>query len=356
MHSILFFDSSCPRPYSTRTLLETGLGGTEATVVRIAEAIGAFVMQHNRTEPEGRYLPPGTRGDIDHVVLLRDPRHLAGVRKLFPQAKIYLWVHDRIEPASSRARWFKSAAGLLQLLEVTIICVSHYQRRGVQAVVDRLHGHERIRVLTVYNPIDDDLFPDDTPIDPSKLVFFSSPSKGLPYALDVFRALRRRMPDLRLVVANPGYKKWRPLEVDGVCWLGALPHKRILEEARAALCTFLPNFRVPETFGLVLAESNALGTPVLTHACGAADEVLNDPQQTLPVTSAQRIYHALTDGLPPRWRTGPARLADCCGVFDVYAERIRRWREGERPVTRPDPRFRLNRIADEWREVFTGVR
>jgi glycosyltransferase involved in cell wall biosynthesis len=353
MNSVLFFDPACPRPYSLRTLLETGLGGTEATVVRIAETIGAFVVQHNRKEPEGRYLPPGTRSDIDHVVLLRDPRHFAGVRELFPRAKMYLWVHDRIEPGSSRGRWFTSAAALLQALEVTIICVSHYQRRGVQAVVDRLREHGRMRVLTVYNPIDDHLCPDDTPIDASKLVFFSSPNKGLPYALDAFQALRRRMPDLRLMVADPGYKTWRPPEIDGVHWLGALPHKQVLEEARAALCTFFPNFRVPETFGLALAESNALGTPVLTHACGAAEEVLNDPRQTLPVTSAQRIYHALASRLPPRWRTGPARLADRCGLFDVYAERIQRWREGERPATRPDPRFRLSKIADEWRAIFT---
>ena len=122
---------------------------------------------------------------------------------------------------------------------------------------------------------------------------------------------------------------------------------------RGALCTFAPNFRIPETFGLVYAESHALGTPVLTHDCGAAAEIVGDRQQLLPVSGAARCYEAAVGALPARWRRGPARLAAAAGVFDVYVERIRDWRGGARPPTGPHPRFRLSLIREQWRRLLS---
>jgi glycosyltransferase involved in cell wall biosynthesis len=349
MSPVLFYDPLCVRPYTAHTLRETGLGGTEATVTRIAEALDALVVQHNRVEREGRYLPPGTYDGVRDVVLLRDARHFEQLRKTFPNARMHLWVHDRIGPWSSRGRKLVSVGHLLRDLGVTIICVSQYQRGRVDDTLRRIPGGERIQTRTIYNPVDDDLVPDGSKVDPSKIVFFSSPNKGLAFAIDAFRALRRRMPDLRLRVGNPGYKLWPPMQIDGVEWLGPLPHDRVLSEVRTALCTFFPNFVIPETFGLVFAESKAVGTPVLTHACGAADEVLADPRQTLPVTLAHRAYETPLRRLTPQVRSGPARVADWLGLFNAYAERIESWRSGTRPSPVPDQRFHLSTVVGEWR-------
>jgi glycosyltransferase involved in cell wall biosynthesis len=349
---LLFFDPLCPRPYSEASLREAGLAGTEASTVRIAEALDAWVAQHNRTHAEGRYRGPGALAHLRHVVVLRDPRALEAAARLFPGARLTLWVHDRIEPGSSRARWFARAAPALRRLEPDIVCVSDYQRARVAATVARLPGCERLTVRRIYNGVDDAINPDGTAVDPGKLVFLSSPNKGLRFALDAFRALRRRMPDLRLCVANPGYKSFAASATPGVEWLGSLPHARALAEARAALCTFSPNFVIPETFGLVFAESHAVGTPVLTHDCGAAAEVLGDSRELLPVTLAQRAYEAPLHRLAPRWRSAAARLADRLGLFDRYIERIGSWRAGARPRVGPDPRFRLSVVAGEWRRVL----
>jgi glycosyltransferase involved in cell wall biosynthesis len=257
--------------------------------------------------------------------------------------------HDRIEPGSSRARWFERAARELQRLQPNVVCVSDYQRERVAATLARIPGCGQLAVRRIYNPVDDAIAPDGTPVDLDKLVFFSSPNKGLRFALDAFRALRRRMPDLRLCVGNPGYKSFTAAATPGVEWLGSLPHARVLAEARTALCTFSPNFVIPETFGLVFAESRAVGTPVLACDCGAAREVLGDPEQVLPVTWAQRAYEAPLHRLESRWRALPARLADRLGLFDRFIERISRWRDGARPRVGPDPRFRLSAIAGEWR-------
>jgi len=268
MSSVLFYDPSCQRPYDTRTLRQQATGGTEASVTRIADALGAFVMQHNRTEPYGSYLPPGKIAGIEHVILNRDSRALPKVRELYPDAKTYLWVHDQLNPGSKRGRRLASTAKHLRERNVTIVCVSDSQRRGVEATVRRIGVADVVRAVTIYNPVADDLVPDDTPVDERKLVFFSSPNKGLAFSLDAFRALHRRMPDLRLRVGNPGYKIRKSSAIDGVEYLGPQPQERIHQEVRSALCTFFPNFVLPETFGLVFAESRAVGTPILTCDCG----------------------------------------------------------------------------------------
>jgi hypothetical protein len=93
---------------------------------------------------------------------------------------------------------------------------------------------------------------------------------------------------------------------------------------------------------------------VLTYDCGAAREVLGDPQELLPVSWAQRAYEAPLHRLEPRWRALPARWADRLGLFDRCIERIRAWRDGARPRVGPDPRFRLSAIAGEWRSLLAA--
>jgi len=353
MSSVLFYDPVCREPYDTRTLGERALGGSEATLTRIADALGAWVIQHNRSEDFGRYRRPQRLPGITSLIVHRDPRALPLLRTQYPQARVYLWLHDRIHPRSKRARTLAVTAALLAELAVTVVCVSDTQRAGVEATLRSLGLGGRVGALTLYNPVDDALTPDGTPVDERKLVFFSSPNKGLPFTLDAFSAVRRRMPDLRLVVGNPGYKRERRAARAGVEFLGAQPQARIHAQVRSALCTFCPNFVIPETFGLVFAESHALGTPVLTHDCGAAAEIVGDRQQLLPVTAGCRLYEAAAGWLPLAWRRAPARLAAAAGLFDAYTERIAAWRSGSRPQTAPDPRFRLSAVIAGWRSLLS---
>jgi glycosyltransferase involved in cell wall biosynthesis len=352
MSSILFWDPSCLRPYDSHTIATQASGGTESSLSRIADALGAYVIQHNRTEASGRYRPPGRIPGIAHVVVNRDSRALHEVRQLYPDARFYLWVHDQIHPRSTRGRRLAATAAIMRELSVQVVCVSDSQRRGVEATLLGMHGNDHLRACTIYNPIDGTLAPDGSPIDPNKLVFFSSPNKGLKFTLDAFQALRRRMPELYLVVGNPGYKNKTPAEIAGVTYLGAQPQARIHAEVRSALCTFFPNFVIPETFGLVFAESLALGTPVLTHDCGAASEVIGDPEQVLPVTFWQRAYETSLSRWSSHLRQSPARLADRLGLFDAYCERLGEWRAGARPQTRPDPRFNMAVVTAQWRSLL----
>jgi glycosyltransferase involved in cell wall biosynthesis len=352
MSSILFYDPVCQQPYDTGTLQQKATGGTEASLTRIADGLGAYVMQHNRTEALGSYLPPGRLAGIEHVVVTRDSRALPRIRELFPQACVYLWLHDLIRPGSKRGRRLASTASLLREMGVRVVCVSDTQRRDVEATLRQMGVGDEVPACTIYNPVPDTLIPDDTAVDRNKLVFFSSPNKGLAYTLDAFRAIRRAIPDVYLCVGNPGYRHRKPASIPGVHWLGPQPQERIHQQVRSALCTFTPNFVIPETFGLVFAESRAVGTPVLTHDCGAAVEIVGDRSQVLPLSRAQRAYEAAVHPLSISWRAGPARLAECLALFDPYIERINAWRSGERPNTSPDPRFSLTAVLEKWRALL----
>src|SRR2546429_109964 len=268
-------------------------------------------------------------------VIMQADKPLSLATRTSAGARTSLWLHDQVTRGSRRARWLAGTAALLREMAATAVCVSDSQRRGVEATLRRIGVAAQVRALTIYNAVEEALTPDDTPVDERKLIFFSSPNKGLNFTLDAFSALKRRMPDLRLVVANPGYKAGGDARRAGVEFLGPQPQARIHAEVRSALCTFFPNFVIPETFGLVFAESHALGTPVLTHDCGAALEVVGDPRQVLPLTPGYRLYEAAVGSLPSRWRRLPARLAASAGLFDAYLQRIRAWRGRERPRTRP---------------------
>src|SRR5581483_2147599 len=103
---------------------------------------------------------------------------------------------------------------------------------------------------------------------------------------------------------------------------------------------FYPKFVLPETFGLVFAEASAVGTPVLTHDCGAAAEVLADPRQVLPIAPAARRYERLARRLPGTLRRWLASQAERRGVFAPYVDRILAWRR-DRLRTAAEPRYRL---------------
>ena len=346
----MFYDPLCPAPYTLQTLESQALGGSEASAVRIAEALDACVMQHCRQTSAGRYRAPSPEPRAEHVVLLRDARALGGIRHWFPNARFHVWLHDRLAPGSTRARWLAQAGD--QLAGGTLICVSDFLRLKVEAVVRGLRGLADVEVRRIYNPIDDALAPGTAPVDHDKMVFLSSPNKGLNYALTAFAAMRRAFPSLRLYVANPGYRHAPTPAQPNVVWVGRLTPAQTMDLARSAHCVFMPNFVLPETFGLVFAEANAVGTPVLAHDSGAAREVLHADNPVLPVLARQRCLAQVLRVSGWRARQAMAFAGLHCGAFDDYIELLAHWRNAGRPSVAASPQFRLSRVANEWRALL----
>lgn len=327
---LLIVDPICPHAYSPATLDLGGLGGTEATVTRIAEALstsfkdGVVVAQHCRTHTtlkNALYSPlrySMMKDVIKAIVVLRHPFVAMNFKAAHKNTPVYLWVHDLAVPEFVRVMPDLKEAG------VELICVSHYHRQQLIEMSSRdtqIHLLPKVHVL--YNPIADDLKPDDTPVDRDKLVFFSSPHKGLRETIEAFQALRRFRPEFKLVLANPGYMPDSPLREEGIINVGPLPHSAMMKQVRSAFCVFYPNYTFPETFGLVFAEANAVGTPVLAHRFGAASEVLN----------------------------GDFQLTDAKQLTKVV-DKVMLWHKDGRPKVEGKEQFRLKSVTAAWKRLL----
>lgn len=331
---LLIVDVACPRPYSACSLETAALGGTEATVVRIARALAAtrpvWVAQRFRERPlvdAGVRWIPYTHEDageiaegLDDIIVVRCHKVLRRLRKRHPHARLFLWMHCF---PGRRLHDFGRAA---LATDTTVVAVSDHHRVAMRAFLVR-HDPlvaDRVRMVAIYNPVEAALGVDDTRVDRDKLVFLSSPHKGIERVLETFAFARRVVPTLRLFVANPGYLDRHVALPDGVVPLGKLPHHDAIRHTREALCLFYPQAQFAETFGLVFAEANAVGTPVIAHPLGAAQEVL-----------AQEASQLLDANAP-----------------DAIVQRLVEWRAGARPRVGPDPRFRLENVLGLWDAAF----
>lgn len=341
--SILIVDPDCPKPYSSQSLHAGPLGGTEATVVRVAVGLAGrghkvVVAQGSRQETDRsisgvRFVPLqwdrlfGAAAAPQVVILLNTPKLLSRLRRQYPQASLYLWLH--CFPGKRRRKMLNKWA---VATNTTLIAVSETLAEELKQHLRSYPNYGRHKptggkmamVATVYNPIDDGLLPNDTPVDPTKLVFFSSPHKGLRQVLTAFARVKERLPKLTLYVANPGY--WplpNQIENGDVVVLGALPHREVMQHVREAYCVFYPQNRFKETFGLVFAEANAVGTPVITHPLAAAAEVLEDQQQLVDVSDAENVV-----------------------------ERLVKWYNQGRPQVQLPAKFRLQHVLSSWENLL----
>lgn len=325
---VLFIDEVCPFPYDANTLAERACGGTESSVIRVAEGLAAtglfrvIVEQHcrhphvTRDYQNPEYTRTGCTSHADYVVSLRSPETLRKAKQRFPKARRhYVWAHDL-----GSAEW---AHELVKHTDFTTIAVSNFHKTQLQqALYPQWYGGQ-FPINVVYNPIPDSLLPDETPYDKNKLVWTSSPHKNLPNALAIFENLRSFNPDFRLYVANPGYLPDYSESIDGVIPLGSLPHHEVIKHVREALCLYYPNWTFAETFGISMVEANAVGTPVLTHGIGAAREVLFHPSETTECRNPKNVI-----------------------------DRVLAWHSGNRPKVKANQKFRLSSVISSWRRLF----
>lgn len=331
MAPILFIDFRCPFPYDLQTLQKQGLGGTEASVVRVAEKLSekipVVVAQHNRQQitrtslvTYSPLLASYQTAKWHAVVVIRLPFVALDLRPIFKDIPMWVWMHDFIN--LQHLQFTKALADN----DIGYVAVSDFHKQQLEDMSrwDPLLP-KLPKIRRIYNPIDDRLLPDDTSVDPNRLVFISAPDKGLRHTLEGFKVLRERNPLFELWITNPSYSRIPEIPKDqmNVKYLGSLTHAENMRILRGALCLFALNYVYPETFGLVLAEANAVGTPVVTHPMGAAPEVLSDDRQLLNTHDLQAV-------------------ADC----------VMRWHAGDRLKVTGKESFRLSTVVQEWENLL----
>lgn len=339
----VFIDTTCYKPYNHQTHLYESLGGTELTVSRIAEGLSlnnhpVLVLQHNRDHVETAnsnlmfapldYLK-SCKGQIKTAIVIRDPQVIPWVHETCKPRQIVLWYHDLAEKS------LLLNYSIIKEYKPQIICVSDYHRLQLtDLVLTNLEWNmEYPKINYIHNPIPDDLNPNSTPRTPYKLLFASSPHKGLSHAVNLFKTLVMHDNRYNLYVCNPGYIADADLNHPNIVNLKSLSYPDLITQYRTSECVFYPNVVFPETFGLIYAEANACGTPVLTHGIGASSEVLTDAQkQIVDCYDSARVIEKLSK------------------LIQFQRENSQR---AEGSPIKANEKFRLSNILKQWEKLIS---
>ena len=307
MSRILFADTSHPKAYGFDDLAAHAMGGTESSVLRTAKILSKHkhtvsIYQQHRERHEHQqgvnFIGPAQLAALeapDHVVVLRKFPQLRAFQQQFPQAQTHLWIHTYKNWEYVLKRGVRMARPW-QLIGNSHTHAADCDRLLHQGLLGRMFNvfKPRIPISTCYNPIPAALA-DHPPQarDPNKLLFLSAPNKGLAQVLASFQQLNQLLPELQLYVANPGSREDQPESLANVHYLGALPADEVKQHLATSLCVFYPQDSFAETFGLIYAEANALGTPVLAHDIGAAREILHPNNPLINAQDLSQITHTI---------------------------------------------------------------
>jgi glycosyltransferase involved in cell wall biosynthesis len=130
--------------------------------------------------------------------------------------------------------------------------------------------------------------------------------KGVDVLWEAFRRLRRRRPQARLTLVGDGDRRAeleRRAQAEGlpVTFRGRVPDDLLVDEYRRAALVVLPSTSEAESFGMVLAEANACGRPVVASRIGGLPDFVRDGDNGLlaqpddPDDLAEKIGTLLDD-------------------------------------------------------------
>ncbi|MCF6319960.1 MAG: hypothetical protein L3J83_11930, partial [Proteobacteria bacterium] len=188
--TVLFIDNTYPKPYQVSTLDSQAIGGTESSVINTALILSkfyrVFVAQKFRTEFcfESDSLQFISKKHInklapDFIVVLRKFPLLKGLKKKFPKAKLYLWLHTYKSP-----EYVFKRMGLAKT-NTTLICNSDTHKKHTEKWLNTSLLGKFFSLFTrpanvqyCYNPVKNPVI-NCNKKDINKRWVFSFPNKGL---------------------------------------------------------------------------------------------------------------------------------------------------------------------------------
>jgi glycosyltransferase involved in cell wall biosynthesis len=152
-----------------------------------------------------------------------------------------------------------------------MLCNSEFVRRRIQKTYRR-------RAHVVYPPIDVDRFAyADTKQDYYLTGSFMNPFKRLDLVVQAFSQMPARQ--LRVFGEGPDLARCRSLAGPNVQFLGRLDDDALVTQLQGARAFV---FAAPEDFGMLMAEAQACGTPVIAYGYGGAREIVRELDQPAP--------------------------------------------------------------------------
>src|SRR5947208_1361868 len=150
-------------------------------------------------------------------------------------------------------------------------------------------------LATVYNGIDLSLYPlQESGGD--ELIFLGRlhPDKGVHLAIEVAGLRVMRLIIAGIIQDEVYYREKLKPHIDGqrICYIGPVGVAE-KNELFARACALLHLNTIPERFGLVLAEANAAGVPVIAMDLGSCREVIDDGQTGFLVNNVNEAVRTL---------------------------------------------------------------
>lgn len=275
---------------------------------------------------DAAWYPLGLPRAARHADLLHCPSYRAPVRSATP---LVVTVHDLalLRHPEVFNRWSR-AYGRLSVPRVAraariVIAVSEFTRDELVGLLDV--PAERIRVVP--NGISAVFTPEGLAGEGDYVLAVGTlePRKNLPRLIEATSGLDA---ELRIV----GARGWGEVSVDEsrVRWLGEVPDEELAVLYRGARCVAYPSLY--EGFGYPVVEAMACGTPAVTSAGGATEEiaggaaVLVDPLDPASIRAGieeatARRHELIPNGLARAKAFAPDRFADA--TVAVYREALR---------------------------------
>lgn len=137
----------------------------------------------------------------------------------------------------------------------------------VQRRIEQIYGRQSV---LLHPPVDVDAFP----LCEEKDDYYIVASRMVPYKrMDLVVGAFAQMPDRRLVVAGDGPELGALKAIAGpnVTFSGRVPREELVDLVRRARAFLFASY---EDFGIVMAEAQAAGTPVIAYGRGGAEDIV----------------------------------------------------------------------------------
>jgi glycosyltransferase involved in cell wall biosynthesis len=284
-------------PCDARTPLVSPLGGTESALVYLAAALarrGHRVRVYNNCPSPGQFDEVAYRRweDARADAVLDPPDVLVGIRdwtlvgaNRYAPLQLF-WTGDAADQPSSHGLGEADSRAAIDLF----VFQSGWQERGYRDAFG-VPPWRCVRTRLGYAPF----ILEGASTRPPRMVYTSTPFRGLDLLLEWIPLIRARCPDAELRVCSSmrvygmdAAEDWarhgalyERARQPGVTLLGSLAQTALAEELAEARVLAYPN-RWAETFCIAAIEAEAAGCPVLTSSLGALPETVGDGGICLP--------------------------------------------------------------------------
>jgi len=286
------FMAGAGAPFHGKSLEERPLGGTETAVIRLAQALDAlghrvFVCTNIKNPPATKplYIPTTAAGDIGEVDVLIVVRELFPLFAPIPRKLAFFWTGDSFDQLQHLGLGDRRVIERLG----AFLAVSNWQADRVCAV----SGFPRSKTWILRNGIDPRLFEGEEVRRPKRLIYSSTPFRGLALLPGIFTEIQKIHPDAELHIFS-GMKVYEGANAQGeaieatfkptyealanmpgVTVHGNVKQNELARHLMRSKILAYPNI-FDETSCITAIEAMAAGCGIVTSRRGALPETIGD--------------------------------------------------------------------------------